>query len=144
MEPDEAYNSPMFLPALDEEELEFLSGFTVKWEIPMELRELAMQIEPRDRDELPMYQCHKKVRAVKIREVHRTMNKGATLYPVDTSINSFYVSPEFVLKHNPEQFCPGGYFVVYEDGYTSFSPQKAFEDGYTLLGEPIRPIKTAE
>ena len=27
---------------------------------------------------------------------------------------------------------PGGYFVQYEDGYSSFSPAKAFEEGYVL------------
>lgn len=36
-----------------------------------------------------------------------------------------------------EKFEPhtGGYFVMYQDGYSSFSPQKAFEEGYT----PINP-----
>lgn len=28
---------------------------------------------------------------------------------------------------------PGDYYVVYEDGYASISPQKAFEDGYTKI-----------
>ena len=27
----------------------------------------------------------------------------------------------------------GGYYVVYADGYASFSPSKAFEDGYTRI-----------
>jgi hypothetical protein len=27
----------------------------------------------------------------------------------------------------------GGYYVVYEDGYKSFSPASAFENGYTRL-----------
>jgi len=29
---------------------------------------------------------------------------------------------------------PGDYYVVYEDGYKSISPAKAFEEGYTLIG----------
>jgi len=33
-------------------------------------------------------------------------------------------------EHNPQ---PGGYFVVYKDGYKSFSPAKAFEEGYTRI-----------
>ena len=37
---------------------------------------------------------------------------------------------EWLDKHNPEV---GGYYVVYEDGYKSFSPAKAFEEGYTLI-----------
>lgn len=27
----------------------------------------------------------------------------------------------------------GGYYVVYEDGYESWSPAEAFEKGYTLI-----------
>lgn len=30
----------------------------------------------------------------------------------------------------------GGYFVAYEDGYTSYSPAKAFEEGYTAILAP--------
>ena len=33
-------------------------------------------------------------------------------------------------KHKPHA---GGYYVVYDDGYKSFSPAKAFEEGYRLL-----------
>lgn len=38
---------------------------------------------------------------------------------------------EFYTKHKPEA---GSYYVIYEDGYTSISPAKAFEDGYTIEG----------
>ncbi len=31
----------------------------------------------------------------------------------------------------------GGYFVQYEDGYTSWSPAEAFESGYTEIPEPF-------
>ena len=37
---------------------------------------------------------------------------------------------EYVAKHKLEV---GGYYVVYEDGYKSFSPASAFESGYTPL-----------
>jgi bacterioferritin-associated ferredoxin len=37
---------------------------------------------------------------------------------------------EFVDKHKPQV---GGYIVIYDDGYTSFSPAKAFEEGYTRI-----------
>jgi hypothetical protein len=30
---------------------------------------------------------------------------------------------------------PGDYLVIYEDGYRSISPAKAFEDGYTRIAE---------
>ena len=36
----------------------------------------------------------------------------------------------YVKKHNPQA---GGYYVVYEDGYKSWSPAEAFESGYTKM-----------
>ncbi len=40
------------------------------------------------------------------------------------------VSGAWMAKHEPQV---GGYYVVYEDGYTSFSPADAFEKGYTKI-----------
>ncbi|MCX6845050.1 MAG: hypothetical protein NTU84_00535 [Verrucomicrobia bacterium] len=40
-----------------------------------------------------------------------------------------HVTHDYVHKHKPEV---GGYYVVYADGYKSYSPAKAFEEGYTL------------
>ena len=40
------------------------------------------------------------------------------------------VTKEFLDKHKPQ---PGGYYVVYKDGYQSYSPAEEFEDGYTLI-----------
>lgn len=37
---------------------------------------------------------------------------------------------DWYYKHKPH---PGGYYVVYADGYKSYSPAKAFEDGYTRI-----------
>jgi hypothetical protein len=33
-------------------------------------------------------------------------------------------------KHNPQV---GGYYVMYKDGYQSWSPASEFEDGYTRI-----------
>jgi hypothetical protein len=33
-------------------------------------------------------------------------------------------------KHKPQV---GGYYVLYKDGYASFSPASAFEEGYDLI-----------
>ena len=41
------------------------------------------------------------------------------------------VDGAFMEKHRPQI---GGYLVIYADGYKSFSPEKAFEEGYTLIG----------
>ena len=40
------------------------------------------------------------------------------------------VSRQYAVKHDPRA---GGYFVVYEDGYESWSPAGVFEAGYSLI-----------
>ncbi|MEM7578430.1 MAG: hypothetical protein AAF316_01020 [Cyanobacteria bacterium P01_A01_bin.80] len=37
---------------------------------------------------------------------------------------------EWFTRHHPET---GGYLVMYNDGYMSYSPAQPFEEGYTLL-----------
>lgn len=98
--------------------------------------------------QLPQYQCHKKVWALKIKEVivHALPNRsspeedaafiesdafmGATLIPVEAGYAPIPVDADWYRKHAP---IAGGYWVQYEDGYTSYSPGPAFESGYTLL-----------
>jgi hypothetical protein len=85
--------------------------------------------------EMPRYRCHKEVHALKIAEVHYfspaadTANHARLLFE-DDRYASMEVTPEWVAKHDPKA---GGYFVAYEDGYTSFSPAEAFESGYTRI-----------
>lgn len=50
--------------------------------------------------------------------------------PVETRFAPFPVDADFMRRNKPEV---GGYYVVYEDGYKSYSPAKAFEDGYSLI-----------
>lgn len=85
-----------------------------------------------DRCNLPLYVCHKHVRAFKISSVERSEDSGAVLHPADGACVAIYVTDDFVKKHNPQ---PLGYFVRYEDGYESFSPAEAFEAGYTRMAE---------
>lgn len=75
--------------------------------------------------QLPRYQSHKKVRALKIAAIN-----GITITPADDGYAPFEVSPEYIDKHEPKA---GGYYVVYVDGYKSFSPAEAFELGYTRI-----------
>ncbi len=77
--------------------------------------------------ELPQYQCHKIVGALKIAALS-LMPDGDTLVQWEKEqYPSCNLGKEFVEKHKPEV---GGYLVVYEDGYRSYSPAKAFESGY--------------
>jgi len=89
---------------------------------------------------MPKYKCHKEVWALKIDSIHldsdvakqenRETDGGAFIYPEDKRYAPFKVDHNYVRKHKPEA---GGYYVVYKDGYKSYSPADAFEDGYTLI-----------
>ena len=88
-----------------------------------------------DEKELPLYDCHKQVRATKIGSIASHDGGGATLNCTDTveagsGYHEIEVTQEYLDKNKPEA---GGYYVLYIDGYHSYSPAKAFEDGYTIV-----------
>lgn len=86
--------------------------------------------------ELPRWRCHKEVCALKIKSVEPdgSAPRGAAgsciITPENKTYAPFRADEEYCRKHNPKA---GGYYVVYDDGYKSFSPAKAFEDGYTRM-----------
>lgn len=92
--------------------------------------------------EMPQYQCHKKVWALKIEKIVHNENPdttgrsaassyGAVIHPAESKDYApFEVDDAYVSKHRPEA---GGYYVVYDDGYKSYSPAAAFEAGYSPL-----------
>lgn len=77
--------------------------------------------------EMPRYQCYKQVWALRIAKIVHTADGGADITPADDGYAPFHVPLEYLQKHKPQE---GGYYVVYEDGYKSFSPAEAFESGY--------------
>lgn len=77
--------------------------------------------------EMPRYKCHKTVHALKIGEVRHAPNGVIDFVPVDGRYAPIEITREWFDKHAP---APGGYYVVYDDGYKSYSPAKAFEEGY--------------
>lgn len=97
---------------------------------------------------MPRYQSHKKVWALKIKAVERYVptiaeldrilngtpgdgdSIGGFITPEDAMYSRFPVPSSYMQKHSPEA---GGYYVQYEDGYVSFSPAAAFEEGYTRI-----------
>ncbi len=83
--------------------------------------------------EMPRYQSHKQVWALKIREIassstpDQESDGSMLLLFEEAGYGARLVSRDFMRKHTPKV---GGYFVVYNDGYESWSPAEAFEDGY--------------
>lgn len=80
--------------------------------------------------EMPKYKCHKEVWALKIKSIHIVNEVGVFLTPEEEGYEPVQVSMEYYSKHKP---IVGGYYVLYEDGYKSFSPAKALEEGYTRI-----------
>jgi len=110
---------------------------------------MTTSIVPMTIKDLPTYQCQKKVQAAKIvnmsGKMHYEMGYRLRLMLPGPAIDPFHgqdpvpdsvvclditVSENYIHKHNPQI---GGYYVLYEDGYESFSPADAFESGYSLI-----------
>lgn len=95
-----------------------------------------MNIENQVAAEMPRYQCYKKVWALKIKEIeqspvdHEHPGGSWRITPDEEGYGPFDVSHEWFIKHSPKA---GGYYVVYSDGYKSYSPAEAFEDGYARI-----------
>ena len=84
-------------------------------------------------DAMPVYQCHKQVRALMISSICLLQNdpNGAAVISFDNpDFTPVMVTREWIEGHKPEI---GGYFVRYEDGYLSYSPAAPFEAGYTAI-----------
>lgn len=80
--------------------------------------------------QLPQYKSHKTVRAAKItgfRENGNPLMPTLLLGELQATVD---LLPDWHAKHKPQV---GGYYVVYDDGYASFSPAKAFEEGYAPI-----------
>lgn len=81
----------------------------------------------------PLYIGHKLVRAIKIKLVERIPGDLVRITPEDDGYHPFELGASFDDKHKPQR---GGYFVLYEDGYASYSPAEPFENGYTKAEGP--------
>lgn len=82
--------------------------------------------------EMPRYKCHKIVQALKISAIEIHEDKSATIAPLDKDYAHFKTDIGWAdrFKGNEED---KGYYVIYEDGYKSWSTTKAFEEGYTKI-----------
>lgn len=80
--------------------------------------------------EMPRYLSHKTVWALKIKAVSHLSCGSAILFFEEEPYAARMFPASYVTKHDPK---PGGYLVVYDDGYLSWSPAEAFEAGYTRI-----------
>lgn len=88
---------------------------------------------------LPLFACHKQVRAAEIRDVDTngrrisvvipTLGDEAGLAPV---LRTLMVEDSWLEKFSPKS---GDWLVEYADGYRSVSPAGAFVGGYSQISE---------
>ncbi len=80
--------------------------------------------------EMPRYVSHKKVWALEIATINRTVPGKVTLSFVDKGYApiTFEETDPMLVRYSPLQ---RDFYVVYKDGYQSLSPRKAFIEGYT-------------
>ena len=75
--------------------------------------------------EMPKYRSHKTVWALRVKSVD-----GLTLTFEEPGYAPETKDVAWMANHAQQA---GGYLVVYPDGYASWSPAAAFEEGYTLI-----------
>ena len=78
--------------------------------------------------DMPRYRSHKTVQALEIASINKDKIDATFLSFVDKNFDDIEVPAELLLRYKP---VPGDFLVVYADGYKSFSPRKAFLEGYT-------------
>lgn len=78
---------------------------------------------------LPTYKCHKTVQADKI--INIEYSRIADTYDLHLECGQVVtVDKKFVTRALPSK---GDYYIVYEDGYKSWSPKEAFDGEYTRI-----------
>lgn len=76
--------------------------------------------------EMPLYRSHKIIAALEIAD----FKANSVIEFKDDRFAPAGISLEMLARYRPVK---GDFYVVYEDGYRSFSPRKAFLDGYSKL-----------
>jgi hypothetical protein len=88
-------------------------------------------------DGLEVYQCHKTVRAGKIKMIVVFSDLNGTV--VLDNKNEVKVDRKWLERHRP---MVDGYLVQYKDGYLSYSPGPVFEEGYSKINKDQEPTTT--
>lgn len=75
------------------------------------------------------YISHKTVEAFKIISITLCAD-GVSLAGENGNGDSVVVNDDYMQRNKPQV---GGYYVQYKDGFQSWSPAKAFEEGYSIV-----------
>lgn len=86
--------------------------------------------------EMPRYQSHKTVWALKIAAIEVHADKSASIACADKNYGPFTTKPGWAERFTGGETDDPGYYVQYADGFASWSPTKAFEEGYTRQDKP--------
>ena len=78
------------------------------------------------------YICHKEVKAAKITAIVPLQGVNGVAIELEGEKIGLHADDAWASRHEPEV---GGYLVKYKDGYISYSPAKAFEEGYSEVAE---------
>jgi len=84
-----------------------------------------------NKTQMPAYLCHKKVHALHIAAVEINKDWSATIAPKEVGFAPFKTRSGWAERFSGTDDDLGVY-VVYEDGFTSWSPTAVFEAGYSL------------
>lgn len=98
------------------------------------------EVDIKNLNQMPQWQSHKIVKAAEIHAWQMDEDRiNAQLWLMlrnpDGILGPITVSAGVFARYAPS---PGDYYVLYEDGYQSVSPKKAFEEGYVLV-RPVLP-----
>lgn len=90
-------------------------------------------------ENLPYFQSHKVVQAGKIKAIEKAGPDAMEVLALDNG-TQIGVDDGWLDKHLPDDLRDEagddlGYFIRYADGYTSWSPTKAFEEGYSPVDQ---------
>ncbi len=93
-----------------------------------------------DLEFLNLFKSHKEFKGGKITAIVRDADDKRFLVFGENGGGRWMVTDDWFEKHKPER---GGYLVLYRDGYISYSPAEAFEDGNNRVSMNDKELKTS-
>lgn len=109
----------------------------------MDIKEIQANEDRLPQTPMPSYISHKRVWALKIKQVHEDDNGQGIALTFERPGYAMRAFTRSQLAHKPVPLA-GWYLVLYEGGYISFSPPEEFEKGYRSTDEVVteRQLKT--